>query len=167
MNKAEARILSLNLRKKENKIKASNNIIEALIKSNILNNFKKVGIYYPIGNEIDIMPLINYYKNIEFYLPKTEDEISFIKYDGLLIDGPFKTKEPVGEIIKRDSIECFIIPCVAISKDLKRLGYGKGYYDRYLNDYKGLKIGICYNDVANLDIEMDSFDVKLDKIFIG
>ena len=167
MNKAEARILSLNLRKKENKIKASNNIIEALIKSNILNNFKKVGIYYPIGNEIDIMPLINYYKNIEFYLPKTEDEISFIKYDGLLVDGPFKTKEPVGEIIKRDSIECFIIPCVAISKDLKRLGYGKGYYDRYLNDYKGLKIGICYKSASYLDIEMDSFDVKLDKIFIG
>ncbi len=167
MNKAEARILSLNLRKKENKIKASNNIIEALIKSNILNNFKKVGIYYPIGNEIDIMPLINYYKNIEFYLPKTEDEISFIKYDGLLIDGPFKTKEPVGEIIKRDLIECFIIPCVAISKDLKRLGYGKGYYDRYLNDYKGLKIGICYKNSSYLDIEMDSFDVKLDKIFIG
>lgn len=167
MNKAEARILSLNLRKKENKIKASNNIIEALIKSNILNNFKKVGIYYPIGNEIDIMPLVNYYKNIEFYLPKTEDEISFIKYDGLLVDGPFKTKEPVGEIINRDLIECFIIPCVAISKDLKRLGYGKGYYDRYLNDYKGLKIGICYKNSSYLDIEMDSFDVKLDKIFIG
>lgn len=167
MNKKEARIFALNLRKKENKNKASNIIIEALIKSNILNDFKRIGIYYPIGNEIDIMPLINHFKDIEFYLPKTEDEISFIKYDGILKDGPFKTKEPVGNIIKRDLIDCFIIPCVAISKDLKRLGYGKGYYDRYLNDYKGLKIGICYEDATNLDIEMDSFDVKLDKIFIG
>ena len=167
MNKIDARRYALDFRKKENKIMASNNVIEALIKSNILNDFKRVGIYFPIGKEIDIMPLVNHYKNIEFFLPKTEKELSFIKYDGNLVDGPFNTKEPIGLPIERDLIECFIIPCVAISKDLKRIGYGKGYYDRYLNDYKGLKIGICYKNITNLDVEMDSFDLTLDKIFIG
>lgn len=167
MKKIDARKIALDLRKKENKNLASNNVIEALIKSNILNDFKRVGIYFPIGKEIDIMPLINHYENIEFYLPKTENDLSFIKYDGKLVDGPFNTKEPIGNPIKRDLIECFIIPCVAISKDLKRVGYGKGYYDRYLSNYKGLKIGICYKDVYNLDIEMDSFDLTLDKIFLG
>lgn len=167
MNKKEARTYALNSRKKENKIIASINVVEALIKSNILNDFKRVGIYYPIGNEIDIMPLVNHYSNIEFYLPKTEDDLSFIKYNGKLVDGPFHTKEPIGKSIKRDLIECFIIPCVAISKDLKRVGYGKGYYDRYLKDYKGLKIGIAYKNASNLDIEMDLFDLALDKIFLG
>ena len=167
MNKIEARIYALDLRKKENKNEASNNVIEALIKSNILNNYKKIGIYYPIGKEINIMPLIDHYKDIEFYLPKTENDLSFIKYDGNLVDGPFHTKEPIGNAINRDLIECFIIPCVAISKDLKRIGYGKGYYDKYLKDYKGLKIGICYNDVKALDVLMDDFDLKLDIIFTG
>ena len=109
----------------------------------------------------------DYYKDIEFYLPKTENDLSFIKYDGNLFDGPFHTKEPIGNAINRDLIECFIIPCVAISKDLKRIGYGKGYYDKYLKDYKGLKIGICYNDVKALDVLMDDFDLKLDIIFTG
>ena len=167
MDKSIARKYALDLRKKENIILASRNVIEALIKSNILNDFKRVGIYYPIGNEIDIMPLIDHFKNIEFYLPKTKEELSFIKYDGNLIDGPFHTKEPIGIPIERDLIECFIIPCVAISADLKRVGYGKGYYDRYLEGYKGLKIGICYNNASNLEIEMDSFDLTLDKIFLG
>ncbi len=167
MNKVEARKKALELRKKENKIIASSNVIEALIKSNILNKFKRVGIYYPIGKEIDIMPLVKHYNNIEFYLPKTEEVLSFIKYDGNLIDGPFHTKEPIGNPIERDLIECFIIPCVAISADLKRVGYGKGYYDKYLEGYKGLKIGICYKNASNLDIEMDSFDLSLDKIFLG
>lgn len=167
MKKIEARKLALELRKNENKNEASNNVIEALIKSSILNGFKNVGIYFPIGKEIDIMPLVLKYKNINFYLPKTKDEIEFVKYNGNLVDGSFHTKEPIGNSVNRDLIECFLIPCVAISKDLKRVGYGKGYYDRYLNGYKGLKIGICYNSGANLDIEMDSFDLVLDKIFLG
>ena len=37
----------------------------------------------------------------------------------------------------------------------------------YLEGYKGLKIGICYNSTSNLEIEMDSFDLTLDKIFLG
>lgn len=167
MDKSIARKYALDLRKKENIILASRNVIEALIKSNILNDFKKVGIYFPIGNEIDVMPLVDYYENIEFYLPKTNEELSFIKYDGNLIDGPFHTKEPIGVPIDRDLIECFIIPCVAISSESKRVGYGKGYHDRYLDGYKGLKIGVCYKNSSNLEIEMDSFDLSLDKIFLG
>ncbi len=167
MNKEEARRSALDLRFNENKKEASNNVIEALIKSKILNKFKNVGIYYPIGKEIDITPLISYYKDINFYLPKTEDELSFIKFDGNLVNGPFHTKEPIGKKINRDIIECFIIPCVAISKDKRRIGYGKGYYDRYLKDYKGLKIGICYKNSSYMDIKTDSFDIKLDEIFLG
>lgn len=167
MIKEKARLYALEIRKNENKIIASNNVIEALIKSNILNEYKKIGIYYPIGKEIDIMPLVDFYKDKEFYLPKTNENLSFIKYDGNLIKGPFNTKEPIGLPIERDLIECFLIPCVAITSDMKRIGYGKGYYDKYLNGYKGLKIGICYKNASNLEVQMDDFDLELDKIFLG
>ena len=163
MRKEDARRLALSNRPKDNK-DISKFIIDDIYNSGVLDKYNHIGIYYPLGKEIDIMDIMNKYPNKSFYLPKTEDDIYFIKYNlgENLCDGPFKTKEPNGDITPRDIIECFIIPCVAISKDNKRVGYGKGYYDRYLNNYNGLKIGICYNNASDMDIDMDIFDVKLD-----
>ena len=168
MKKAEARSLALSLRKKENNVEVSKNIIDQIINLDILNKYSKIGIYYPIGKEIDIIKLVSLFPNKKFYLPKTLDEIHFIEYkeNDILVEGPFNTKEPKGNIAPRDEIECFIIPCVAISGN-KRIGYGKGYYDRYLEGYKGYKIGICYKNVSNLDVDMDSFDLILDDIIVG
>lgn len=169
MTKDKARKEALEKRKNVNKALSSNEIINKIIESNILDGFNNIGIYYPIGNEIDIMKLVNIYKDKIFYLPITKDEIDFIKYDNntKLIDGPFKTKEPIGDIVNRNLIECFIIPCVAINSENKRVGYGKGYYDRYLAGYNGVKIGICYQNACDIDIDMDDFDVSLDYVFKG
>ena len=170
MIKNEARKIALSLRKKVDSEKISKIIINDIINSNILSKYNRIGIYYPIGKEIDIMNLMNHYTDKLFYLPITRnDNIDFINYQigDKLVDGLFNTKEPIGSIVSKDEIECFIIPCVAISKDNKRVGYGKGYYDRYLKDYKGYKIGICYENSSNMDIDMDEFDVCLNKIFIG
>lgn len=147
----------------------SKKVLDTIIEKKLLDKFKRIGIYYPIGNEINIMGLIDHYKDKEFYLPKTNEEIEFIHYKkgDLLIDGPFKTKEPKGESVNRDLIECFIIPCVAISKSNQRIGYGKGYYDRYLKDYNGYKIGICYSCFGDVDINCDSFDIYLDTKILG
>ena len=170
MNKNEERAKALKLRRNED-VKSSSSIVLGQLKnSNILDKYNNIGIYYPLGKEIDIMDIMNIYPDKNYYLPITKDEISFIKYNknDLLVDGAFKTKEPVGgEIVSRDMIECFIIPCVAITKDNKRIGYGKGYYDRYLEGYNGLKIGICYKSADCVDLEGDSYDIKLDYKILG
>ena len=157
----------LNKRKYKDNVNASKICFDALILSNILDKFNSIGIYYPIRNEINLMPLIDYYPNKKFYLPKTLDTLVFREYNGTLIDGPFKTKETTGSEVNRDMIECFIIPCVGVNKELKRIGYGKGYYDRYLSGYSGLKIGICYKEDSNLDLELDEYDLKLDILITG
>lgn len=168
MQKKEARAYALSLRKNKDKHLLENYLVEEIIKSNVLAKYNHIGIYYPIGDEMSVLRLLSYYPGKSFYLPITKDNLSFIEYklNDELYDGPFHTKEPKGHIIDRDLIECFIIPCVAISKDNKRLGYGKGYYDKYLAGYKGLKIGVSYKE-ALLDIEMDSFDLGLDLVFVG
>ena len=168
MNKLEARSYALQKRKEVSIKQIEENIIEKIIASKILEPFQHIGIYYPIGKEMNLLPLTIYYKDKEFYLPITKEEISFVKYskDNPLVDGPFHTKEPKGIIKNRDEIECFIIPCVAVSLKNQRLGYGKGYYDRYLSQYKGLKIGIVYSN-AILDIDMDSYDLVLDIVYSG
>lgn len=167
MTKKEARAYALNLRKNENKVISSICVLDEIIESKILDRFNKIGIYYPIGKEMNITELLIKYPDKSFYLPITKDELSFALYDDNLVDGPFNTKEPTTNPINRELIECFIIPCVAISCSNQRVGYGKGYYDRYLEGYKGYKIGICYKNAVNLDIECDEYDVKLDMIFLG
>ena len=167
MDKLEARKYALGIRK--NLYSDNKNIYFVNELKKVLNDFNDIGIYYPIGTEINILDIMKEYPNKNFYLPITRDEISFIKYnlDDKLIDAKFHTKEPQGDIVPRDNIKCFIIPCVAISNEQRRLGYGKGYYDRYLKDYKGFKIGIIYKELNNLDFKTDSFDVKLDLIIEG
>ena len=59
MTKDKARKEALEKRKNVNKALSSNEIINKIIESNILDEFNNIGIYYPIGNEIDIMKLIN------------------------------------------------------------------------------------------------------------
>ena len=188
MNKKEARAYALknkHMDKKESSLSLVNNIIE----SNVLEKFKHIGIYYPIGDEMSVLKLLSHYPDKSFYLPITKENIDlkkrikfkeqqtdnkyhsnidFISYklEDPLYDGKFKTKEPKGAITRRDDIECFIIPCVAISKDNKRVGYGKGYYDRYLEGYSGLKIGVCYKENI-LDVVTDSYDISLDIVFTG
>ncbi len=167
MDKIEARSYSLKKRTSLASKEVNTKVVNDLKKA--IDKYNTIGLYYPIGTEIDILDIINEYPNKEFYLPITRDEISFIKYKigDKLIDAKFHTKEPIGDIVSRDKIECFIIPCVAISKDHKRLGYGKGYYDRYLNGYKGFKIGVIYKELNNMDFEASDFDVILDLIIEG
>ena len=167
MTKKEARIKALYIRKNNNKIISSKIVINRIIEEGIINDYQHIGIYYPIKNEIDVTELKNIYKNKFFYLPKTTDIIEFSLYNDNLIDGAFHTKEPVGEIVARDSIECFIIPCVAITNDNKRIGYGKGYYDRYLSNYKGKKIGICYKESSDVICDTDEYDIILDMKIVG
>ena len=167
MNKEETRKYALSIRNKLANESINNKIVNELEEA--IKKHNTIGIYYPIGSEINILNIIKKYPNKKFYLPITRDEISFIEYKlgDTLVDAKFKTKEPVGDITPRDMIECFIIPCVAISKTRQRLGYGKGYYDRYLKDYKGFKIWVIYKELNNLDFKSDSYDVYLDLVIEG
>ncbi|MBE6137970.1 MAG: 5-formyltetrahydrofolate cyclo-ligase [Erysipelotrichaceae bacterium] len=169
MNKNEARSKALKLRKNENKAISSEVALNSLLEMGILNDINHIGIYYPIGKEINIIDIVNKFPDKKFYLPITRDDISFIEYklNDNLVDGPFNTKEPIGDIVNRSRIECFIIPCVSVGNGNRRIGYGKGYYDRYLDGYEGIKIGICYKSGINLDVICDEHDIILDYVIAG
>ena len=170
MEKKEARSIALKVRKQNDKNLAKENVIKEIIDSKVLEDFNNIAIYYPLEEEISVMSLVSIYPEKCFYLPKTkEEEIYFVRYKlgDKLKNGPFHTIEPLcDEVVSKNQIECFIIPCVAISKDNRRIGYGKGYYDRYLEGYKGLKIGIAYQNTI-LDCDTDSYDILIDKIYMG
>lgn len=146
----------------------SNLLINDLIESYILNKYSRIGIYYPLEYEINVLPIIDYYKDKEFYFPKTiGNDILFFKNNNNFIKGKFNVMEPNNNMeVSRDDIEVFIVPCVGITLDKQRIGYGKGYYDRYLSGYKGLLIALNYKELSNLDFKTDNYDIKLDYIFV-
>lgn len=58
-----------------------------------------------------------------------------------------------------------IVPMVAADFMRNRLGYGKGYYDRFLNSLSFTKIGLCYSmNISWTPLPVDTFDIKMDKV---
>lgn len=60
--------------------------------------------------------------------------------------------------------DLLIIPGLAFGRNGERLGRGKGYYDRYLNQFQGLKIGVCFEDQIMERVPMEEFDQSMDYI---
>ncbi len=67
-------------------------------------------------------------------------------------------------IIEKDKIDIVVVPGLAFSKECSRLGYGKGYYDKFLKDYKGKKIGVAFWEQIIDNLPYEHYDVLLDKI---
>ncbi len=165
MTKSDARLKALSLRKALDKKMASLEVIERV--SSFIKDGMHIGIYYPISYEIDLLPLLKMFPNNQFYLPVVnKDLLDFVSFseETLLKKGPFHTLEPMGSPVPIETLDMVVIPCLAVSKKGQRLGYGKGYYDRTLQNYKGIKVGICYKELAYWDIDMETYDLELDWI---
>lgn len=69
------------------------------------------------------------------------------------------------DVVPADAIQFMLIPGVAFSSVGERLGRGKGFYDRYLKNYIGFKIGVCFDcQVSEASLPTDSWDIKMDYI---
>lgn len=124
--------------------------------------FKKVAIYSVIKEEPN---LDAYWKSLalDIYLPIFKEN-GFSKYtgDNQLVLSSFGILEPSGPLADINELDAVIIPCVGVDKNGARLGYGSAFYDRVLAEFKGYKIGVCYNDFF-LDIDFaEAHDIKLD-----
>lgn len=142
---------------------ASKKIIEKI--KPYLKGRSKIGIYFPVQNEVNVAWLLDLRKH--FFLPKCYGEGNmdfyfFEDYDKLKV-GIHDILEPTGNVkIAPDELELMIIPLVAFDENCNRIGQGGGYYDRYLVKTDCLKIGVAY-DFQKVDkIKTQAYDVALD-----
>ena len=148
---------------------ASQKIHNRLKQIEIFRSAKKIACYYPIGSEVltqDIMQeLLGDGKEIS--LPKVIGEnLSFRKITGLkdLEKGSFGIMEPKDSCIEIKNIDVVLVPTVGITKNGIRLGYGHGYYDRFLSESKSKSIALTYSKQIVKSIPFSEKDMKIDWI---
>ncbi|MCK5812510.1 MAG: 5-formyltetrahydrofolate cyclo-ligase [Clostridiales bacterium] len=66
------------------------------------------------------------------------------------------------KILEKKLLEIILVPGIAFDMSGNRVGYGKGYYDKFLKDYVGIKIGCCYDWQIVDKLVDESHDVKVD-----
>lgn len=149
--------------------KASSRIVSSIFLSNDFIEAKNIALYYPIKNEIDLRRLLNV-KGKSFYLPRcNKNNLEFVKYTGKddLKSGDFNILEPQGKAINPNILDVIYIPCLCANSKNYRLGYGKGFYDRFFTKNKNLKakkIIVVSKEFILDSFKEDEFDVQCDYI---
>jgi len=132
-------------------------------------NSQNIACYFPIGSEVDthniMLGMLEQDKNL--LLPRiVNNNLEFCIVPNLekLEKGSFEIMEPRDSCKKAEKINCVLIPTVGVSKSGVRLGYGKGYYDRFLSSTDAVKISLTYSKQIVKSIPSDSHDIKIDWI---
>ncbi len=175
MNKAEARKIFSDIRKSipsESKIDYDRMIINNIISSQIINDFEKVLCYVSVKDEADTRNFIDYLMKIgkTVYIPYCKNrDMLFYKLEDFdeLVDGAFGI--PTVDILNKmplDDFESCICIVPALSFDLKgyRLGYGGGFYDRFLNGKEIFKLGITYDVCLTSELPFEDYDIAVDAV---
>lgn len=132
-----------------------------------------VMLYYSMPGEVCTHELVEklYGEGKTVLLPKMtgEGEMCLIPYTGrqcLAKAGAFNILEPQGTpFADYTKIDVAIIPGIAFTADGRRMGRGKGYYDRFLSSARSVyKIGLCFPFQVLDDIPTDAHDVPMDEV---
>lgn len=67
-------------------------------------------------------------------------------------------------LVSPDHIDCIIVPGIVFDKKGYRIGYGGGYYDRYLTQFKGMLISLAFNIQIRNSVPVEEFDIPVDLI---
>lgn len=153
----------------------SSNIAKTLIESNEYKNAKNIFIFVSFGSEVDTNSII-----LDAFKEKKSVSIPFTynnprrmiasKISSLneLIEGKygiFTVDEKNLIEVPKEKIDLVVVPSVAFDRYGYRVGYGGGYYDRFLEDIPNvIKIGIAFDLQIVDEVPKENFDISVDKI---
>ena len=167
MNKDMIRNQMISVRKNiSNKEKISTKIVDKIINLDIFQNSKVIALYKSMDNEVDTKLLINMFKDKEILLPRVADnEMEFVRINSNTQYKKSKigVMEPSGNKYM-GNIDLFIVPGICFDKNGNRLGFGKGYYDRYLKNKNIFKIGICFDRQVIESLPINDLDIPMDMV---
>jgi 5-formyltetrahydrofolate cyclo-ligase len=130
--------------------------------------YKKILIFIPMKNEPDIFKLINKLRmqKKSIFVPLVEDEsFKMVKYSLPLKKNRFSILEPQNKRETLEKIDLAIVPVVGIDADFKRVGFGKGMYDRFFArlKYKPKTVFVQLRPCISKHAFNDKFDITADE----
>ena len=146
-------------------------ITRKLLELDRIQNASCVMAYCSYKNEPDLMGLVHALLDMgkRVALPYVTGDDSMIaveyNYESVMKSNLFGIPEPVirneSEKVEPDVV---LVPGVAFCENLNRIGYGSGYFDRFLKESDAFKIGICYDMQVVPSIKAQPYDVRMDMI---
>ena len=149
---------------------ASKKIQKKLGKIRAFRDAQKIGAYHPIGSEIFtqdiIQELISQGKQV--FLPRVvrtgSMEFKKITDFSSLEQGSFEIMEPKDGCLTNNSLDVILVPTVGVSLAGVRLGYGHGFYDRFLGENKTVTISLTLEKQIIKNIPRSEHDILMDWI---
>ena len=137
-----------------------------------LARVSKVCLYAPMPHEVDLMPLLQEYPDKRFFFPRCIEErgLSFHHVSdpaAQMTVGAYGISTPLQELpqLPPSEAELIIVPGVAFTRDGRRLGYGGGYYDRYLPRCpQAATLALAFAEQMLNDLPTDHLDCTIDHI---
>lgn len=148
---------------------ASGKIQKKLKKIYTFKNAQKIGVYYPIGSEIFTQDIIQELlsQGKEVFLPKVVGEtMEFRKIIDFssLEHGSFDIMEPKDDCPIDNHLDVILVPTVGIDQSGIRLGYGHGFYDKFLAENKITTISLTLEKQIIKKIPKSEHDISIDWI---
>ena len=150
-------------------------IFNKLLESEEYKKADRIAVYYPVGSEVQTFEIISdaLINKKKVGLPRVinDDEIKFYQIMENSLEeveftkGKYGIMENITSTAELDQIDLLIIPGVAFDDECNRIGYGKGYYDRFLgkNDI-GYIVGLAFENQMVKYIPINELDQKVDCI---
>lgn len=160
-SKTDYRLYAKELRKKLD-MKAESAVLAAKIRQNeFYVKAEHVMIFYPVKYEVDLLELLDDKKN--FYLPKVSGkELLVCPFGQNLKKSAFNIMEPCSKPVNPEALDLVIVPALMADKNGFRLGYGGGFYDRFLAGCKAKTITAIPKELFVDSLPCEKFDVKID-----
>jgi 5-formyltetrahydrofolate cyclo-ligase len=133
---------------------------------------RRIMMYIPIRGELDFTPYFEelYRNGIELSIPVLDEEDEELMAalwtpEEVLVPKKYNIMEPeMPKFVDLQHLEVVIIPGVAFDQNGGRLGFGKGYYDRFLKTCHALRVGMAYDFQVLPEVPTNELDVPMDYI---
>ncbi len=174
MDKKEIRKLLLNKRKDIPKAKKTiydKEISKKIIESDFYKNANQALVFASTEDEFDTQFIIErcridgkkvFYPicldnsgNMKFKKADSPDDLEIGMYNIL-------EPKPYCKDYTEQKNDIIIVPCLSVDKEGYRIGYGKGYYDRFLKNFNGISICPCYDEMLTDKLPVEKTDIKID-----
>ena len=152
-------------------VRSDAGIAAMLIKELEFDAFDTFLFFYPLKGEVSLLSLAKQLLDVgkQLAFPRVHgDTMDFYRIRNLYSDfteGSFHVMEPNTEDLADLSRSLCFVPGLVVDAQGYRVGYGKGYYDKYFSAHPNItKVGICRNRFFVPEIAHDSFDLPVDLV---